>query len=201
MNEHRSISSENSAGSRPDRRVRRTKALLLQGLIRLMGEKDIKDISVRELSDLVDINRGTFYLHYSDIYDMLAQLEDELFEEFHAILDRTLNPESGVLSHNTLLEIFSFLERHLELARVMMGPHGDLTFVNRMKDLVKDRIYSILESQQATEDYPYIESFIVSGFVGVIEAWLNHPAPPSPREMDALCRRMVTGLAQPAGLS
>ena len=51
-----------------DRRVRRTRNLLLQGLIRLMNEKDIKDISVRELSDLADINRGTFYLHYTDIY-------------------------------------------------------------------------------------------------------------------------------------
>ena len=65
-----------------DRRVRRTKTLLLQGLIRLMGEKDIKDISVKELSDLADINRGTFYLHYNDVYDMLSKIEEELFQEF-----------------------------------------------------------------------------------------------------------------------
>ena len=108
----------NDTGTRPDRRVRKTKALLQQGLIRLMREKDVKDISVKELSDLADINRGTFYLHYSDIYDMLAQLEDQLFQEFHAILDRTLNPESGVLSHGTAIrEIFSFLERHKDLAQ------------------------------------------------------------------------------------
>ena len=65
-----------------DRRVRKTRALLTQGLIRLMKEKDIKDISVKELSDLVDINRGTFYLHYSDVYDMVAKIEDNLFEQF-----------------------------------------------------------------------------------------------------------------------
>ncbi len=39
------------AQEKMDRRVRRTKALLLQGLIQLMEEKDIKDISVKELSD------------------------------------------------------------------------------------------------------------------------------------------------------
>ena len=49
----------NDTGTRPDRRVRKTKALLQQGLIRLMREKDVKDISVKELSDLADINRGT----------------------------------------------------------------------------------------------------------------------------------------------
>ena len=159
----------NDTGTRPDRRVRKTKALLQQGLIRLMREKDVKDISVKELSDLADINRGTFYLHYSDIYDMLAQLEDQLFQEFHAILDRTLNPESGVLSHGTAIrEIFSFLERHKDLAQVMMSSHGDLAFVNRMKNLVKDRIYGILASTQAARSYPYIESFMVSGYTGVI---------------------------------
>ena len=171
----------NDTGTRPDRRVRKTKALLQQGLIRLMREKDVKDISVKELSDLADINRGTFYLHYSDIYDMLAQLEDQLFQEFHAILDRTLNPESGVLSHGTAIrEIFSFLERHKDLAQVMMSSHGDLAFVNRMKNLVKDRIYGILASTQAARSYPYIESFMVSGYTGVIEAWLNCPRPPHP---------------------
>ena len=55
------------AQEKMDRRVRRTKTLLLQGLIQLMEVKDIKDISVKELSDLADINRGTFYLHYSEV--------------------------------------------------------------------------------------------------------------------------------------
>lgn len=177
--------------NKTDRRVRRTQALLLQGLIELMEKKDVKDISVKELSDLADINRGTFYLHYSDIYDMLARVEDELFQEFHGILDRTLSPDSPALSSGAAIgEIFSFLERHRTLARVMMGPHGDLAFVNRMKDLVKDRIYSILFSKQACEEHPYIESFIVSGYIGVIEAWLNQPNPPSPEEMSEICSNM-----------
>lgn len=50
-----------------DRRVRKTRALLLQGLVKMMENHDIQDISVKELTELVDINRGTFYLHYDDI--------------------------------------------------------------------------------------------------------------------------------------
>ena len=101
------------ADAKTDRRVRRTKALLLQGLMQLMESKDVKDISVKELADLADINRGTFYLHYSDVYDMLSQIEDELFVEFHEIIDRTLTPDVAIYAPRaTLLEIFSFLERH-----------------------------------------------------------------------------------------
>ena len=65
-----------------DRRVRKTKRLLREGLAKLMLEKPVKNITVREISELVDINRGTFYLHYKDIYDMVEQIQNEIFEEF-----------------------------------------------------------------------------------------------------------------------
>ncbi len=179
--------------AKTDRRTRRTKALLLEGLMHLMETKDIKDISVKELSDLVDINRSTFYLHYNDIYDMLEQIENELFLEFNAILDRTIcrefQPDSA---QTTLFEIFSFLERHRDVTKTIIGPHGDLSFVNRMKNLVKERIHCLLNSNQPNGDYAYTEAFVVSGCVGVIETWLSHPAPKSPEDISAMCSTLLT---------
>lgn len=61
-----------------DRRVRKTKRQLRLALMKLMAEKSVKDISVRELAAIADINRGTFYIHYKDVYDLLSSLEDEL---------------------------------------------------------------------------------------------------------------------------
>ena len=56
-----------------DRRVRKTRESLITALITLLEKKNINEISVRELSELADINRGTFYLHYKDPYDMLKK--------------------------------------------------------------------------------------------------------------------------------
>ena len=175
-----------------DRRVRRTRTLLTRGLIQLMKEKDIKEISVKELSDLADINRGTFYLHYTDIYDLLKNIEDELFQEFNAILDRTLtgapdkhDPEA------TLREIFLLLHRNQDTARVMMSPHGDLAFVNRLKHLVQERICQFLMHPHSTNHHTYREAFAISGCIGVIETWLNQPAPQTPEEMAKLCSHML----------
>ncbi len=175
-----------------DRRIRRTQTLLQQSLVRLMSEKDIKNISVRELSDLADINRGTFYLHYNDIYDILEQMEDELFVEFNEILDRSFRQDAGCHSPEAvLLDIFSFLERHRELSRVMMGPHGDRSFVNRLKELVNTRLYHVLAQREWACVYDYAESFVTSGCIGVIETWLYHPAPRSPAEMAKMCSKML----------
>ena len=76
-----------------DRRVRKTKAQLRAGLARLMQKKSIKEITVKELVEEVDINRSTFYLHYTDIYQMLESIEAELMEEItHLVADYPLDP-------------------------------------------------------------------------------------------------------------
>lgn len=185
------------ASEKLDRRVRKTRALLLKGLIQLMKEKDIKDISVKELSDLIDINRGTFYLHYNDIYDMLAKIEDELFLEFNEFLDHNLAEEGTILSpYSTLLDLFTLLNKHRDLAQVMIGTHGDLAFVNRLKGLVEERLRHLFETAHSASNYEYYYPFIVSGCVSVIETWLNHPSPLTPEEMADLCSNLLNkGLA------
>ena len=59
-----------------DRRVRKTRALLLQGLVKMMETHDIQDISVKELTELVDINTicGLLFLPY---YYILLVLENQ----------------------------------------------------------------------------------------------------------------------------
>ena len=69
-------------GKKIDRRVRKTKQQLQDGFIYLRKQKDLKEITVKELCELTDLNRGTFYLHYKDIYDLSEQLEESLFVSF-----------------------------------------------------------------------------------------------------------------------
>ena len=76
-----------------DRRVRRTKKLLTQALTQLLQEKQISEITVRELTDLADMNRGTFYLYYRDIFDMLEKIEDSMFEALDDIVSLHQNDD------------------------------------------------------------------------------------------------------------
>ena len=61
-----------------DRRVRKTKTQLRNGLAMLMKEKSVGEITVKELVDQVDINRSTFYLHYPDISGLLYEIVSAL---------------------------------------------------------------------------------------------------------------------------
>lgn len=59
-------------GGDQNRSVRNTKKKLRDELLRLMQTKSVNEITAKELAELADVNRGTFYFHYSDIYDLLT---------------------------------------------------------------------------------------------------------------------------------
>ena len=54
-----------------DRKTRYTRMVLQDSLIELMKEKPISKITIKELCEKADINRTTFYAHYTDQYDLL----------------------------------------------------------------------------------------------------------------------------------
>lgn len=167
-----------------DRRIRRTKALLLEGFTKLMMEKDINQISVKELADYADINRGTFYLHYKDVYDMLSKVEGELFVEFKEILDEKMSCGADAEPIDVLAGIFTLLYHNKEIVTAMTGPHGDLSFVSQLKELVKERLQYYWGQKKFKEDnFEYYYSFVVSGFIGLLDVWIAKGFNKTPLEM------------------
>lgn len=177
-----------------DRRIRKTKAMLREALTSLMQKKSIREISVKELTDLVDINRGTFYLHYRDIFDMVDQMEDELMTEFIVMLTSCLPIDSDEPPYSLLESIFQFLKDNAGLCTVLLGNNGDIVFVNKLKNFVKENCFlSWFKSKQLDDPlrFQYIYNFISSGCIGVFEAWLYGGTKESPQEMAAIITNQI----------
>lgn len=66
-----------------DRRVKKTKKAIQDALMTLMDKKNISDITIIELTKEADVNRKTFYNHYSDIYQVMDEIENNLVEDLN----------------------------------------------------------------------------------------------------------------------
>ncbi len=177
-----------------DRRVRRTKKLLTQALTQLLQEKQINEITVKELTDLADMNRGTFYLYYKDIFDMLEKIEDGLFEALDEIV--SLHEHDDV-SHQTtpiLLDLFRFIEENQEMCRVLLSPHGDMNFLHRLNEVVREKCLKAwpdIRKEKGEADFDYHYSFVVFGCAGIIRAWVNRNCPESAEKMAEMAYGMI----------
>ena len=153
-----------------DRRVRKTKNQLRTGLARLMKKKNIGQITVKELVDDVDINRSTFYLHYSDIPSLLKEIEDDMIEEIErAILEHPIKIEKDT-TYLFIEDLFRVLSDNREIGCALLGPYGDITFIRRMK---------------------YFYSFCFNGCLGFIRTWLENGENMPPEYAARLTFQMV----------
>lgn len=158
-----------------DRRVKYTKMALKDSLVQLLCEKPISRITIKEICEKADINRGTFYAHYTDQIDLLKKVEQELIADINEYLDSCFinDKESEVLQ--TLKNLLDYIAANAELVRVLLGENGDMDFQREIKMIVHQRCTAYWRTNksinQNTADY--IHAFIVTGSIGIIQRWLN----------------------------
>ncbi len=175
-----------------DRRVRKTRQLLRSGLTKLMREKPVNEISVRELAELCDINRGTFYLHYKDVYDMVDTLQQELYGDFHALLARH-TPTDEASTALMLVDIFRFIEENKDLASAILGKYGSSAFIGKFSSEVRDKC-AALWTRIEKKDQPRYErcyTFMVAGAVGVVREWVQSDCPERPEDIGLLIKSLI----------
>ena len=178
-----------------DRRVRKTRRQLRECLITLLKEKKVQDITVRELTDMADLNRGTFYLHYKDVFDLLEKTEAELQEDFNQLVCKhdavDLKQRPSVIFN----EIYSLVYDNADLIEILLGENGDLNFVNRLKQLIREKCLKdwmeVFRSGNAAA-FDAFFSFIVSGCIGLLQYWLQTGLKETPEQMAKLTEHIIT---------
>ncbi|HHT54882.1 MAG TPA: TetR/AcrR family transcriptional regulator [Clostridiales bacterium] len=152
-----------------DRRIRYTKMVLRDSLIKLMNEKPISRISVKAICEEADINRATYYYHYRDPHDQLNQIEAEFIEGIEAFL-RDI-PETVPV--DIVTKIFEYIRENRDLCCTLLK--GDIAFEDKVLQLIRGAVF---RSWNATDHkagslYDYIYTYTLSGSVGVVKKWLG----------------------------
>lgn len=183
-----------------NRSVRNTKRRLTESLMTLLKEKPASSITVIELCELADINRGTFYYHYTDIFDMIKKVEEDFFNKFNELIQpikASASPEGD--PYLVLTKVFSFFDKHHEWSKIMLGPNGDMSFIQRLKNLVDEKCSSLWKEAGLAlnpDEYELFNSFIINGYIGLLETWLKTGRQQKPEEMAGF----VTKIISPTGL-
>lgn len=166
-----------------DARVRYTKKVIKDALLNLLKEKPIHKITVKEICELAEINRATFYTHYQNSNHLLDQIEDELFEEVTSTVGTT----------NQIKDLFPLIERNIELCRVLFSENGNKMFLLRLIDNSREKTIMDLKQQypQATRvQLDYLYEFSVSGSVAVIAQWVRTGIKEAPLELGDVLEKL-----------
>lgn len=183
------------AANSNDIRVKRTKKLIRQGLVELAETKRINKITVKELTDHIEINRGTFYLHYKDVFDLVESLENELYEDFDTKLS-SYTGEALLKTPEDVCEDFCthFFE-HKDLYSALLGINGDAHFAYKLGERLSERVHEIFKSifpgmDETTYELTY--NYCKFGLIGLIQSWYTKHTDWTPRQIAEMWLRVTT---------
>ncbi|MDO5141434.1 MAG: TetR/AcrR family transcriptional regulator [Eubacteriales bacterium] len=173
-----------------DKRIRRTKKLLRQALTHLMQQKDFQNITVTDVVREADINRGTFYAHYRDVYDLREQIEAEMIDDFREMI-ADLRPSEAATLQPVLRRAMDYLEENREIVTELIRAGGGNGFGEKMLGVLEACRLQI-DPCRSVEDV-YVARFIACGVVGMLRKWIIEPQPIPKTEMTALMTKVLAG--------
>ncbi|HWK22525.1 MAG TPA: TetR/AcrR family transcriptional regulator C-terminal domain-containing protein [Ureibacillus sp.] len=159
-----------------------TKRILADSLKKLMKNKSLEKISIRELADTAKVNRQTFYYHFEDIYDLLKWT---LQQETLHLLDVH---ESSLIWKEGLLRLFKYLDENKEfcLCALQSLGRGHLKrfFYSDISTIFGRVIKSHGEELNAPEEFiAFLTHFYTLSLAGLVESWLTGEMDQTPEEI------------------
>ena len=160
-----------------DRRARRSRRMLKESLLELMKRKRFSEISVRDVTDGADMNRGTFYLHYTDTADLLLSLEADLFQELQALIDDHIQESMDDRTLRPVLEpILDCAADRREVWEVLLSDSASTGFLQGLQALIRRNGAPLVEAWFHPQDSSltdYLLTFLAWGFAGLLREWFQ----------------------------
>lgn len=180
----------------PDHRTRVTRMLIRSAFTDLLRQKPIQNITIKELCERAGINRGTFYSHYTDIYDLRSSIESEMTREFQKALEPLLRADQGHLTPVAITAgIFECLKNNSDLCAVTLGEYGDKEFLYKIVNMGRRlcmETYSRYYENASPAKIEYFYAFISAGCIGLLQKWLENGMASTPEELATMVESIIT---------
>ena len=180
-----------------DLRIVKTRLAIKKAFFELMAEKSFDKITVSDITDKALINRGTFYAHYKDKFDLLEQIEDETIEDmgdFIALLtEDSLN--KALYHHRPLphiIPILSYIEEHAGFFTLFANNDLSSLFYTKIVDRYFDQIMKSIHLSDDDKWFPYRKTLLISMVTGILNRWISTGMAETKEELAAWITEIVS---------
>ena len=152
----------------------RSRKMIRHAFVELVLEKDLEKITVKNIVERAEISRGTFYAHYSDIYAVIEEIENETMGKMVEFLNDFKDTDLIQNPMPFLFKMATFFSQDIEFYRMLIYTKGAPTFITKLKDVLMEKILSYKESIPSTqqrEEFTIRVHFLVGGLASLYQDW------------------------------
>jgi Transcriptional regulator len=163
-----------------DRRILRTKQSIKKAFLELFSEKDFEQMTINEIAERANVNRGTVYLHFTDKYDLLDKCIEDHVNELISLCKKR---EDNTISSDGSKPVFDYLSAHFPFFSAMFSNQRVFLFRERLLNFFAVHLMVKMDSPDHKIDKELKAQFMASAFIGIVEWWIRHRMPHSTQFM------------------
>ena len=168
--------------TKKDRRVQYTIMVLKEALVQSMKTEHISKISVKSLCEIADINRSTFYAHFTDQYDLLRFIVQEVLDNIRQSLEKQAFDDRRPISFQVLHHILEYVRENADLFKALLSDNAIPGIQNEIMN------FSQVISFQLNKKYDervqdYLAVYGTTGCISLLHKWLQDDMPESTTQM------------------
>ena len=160
-----------------DLRVIKTKKNLYDSILKLMGTKSFEEIKVSDICECALVNRSTFYSHFSDKYELLHSLINDLKAELTKVLEQNESIENPKEYYMKMIELFlNHIDENINVYSAIINNNKDSIVMDMITDTltndIRNRLKKISNSKIPVE---FISKFYIGAVINVGIDYLRNP--------------------------
>jgi len=178
-----------------NQRSRNTDERIVRATFELSAKENrpLNRITVREICEVAQINRSTFYAHYMDVYDVVEKAERTMAEELTKSFTKELS--KGKKLDTCFVSLFSFVKENKEFYKLYLSSSSRSGTIGIAWDMLHEWTESISYHQfgyKNEEEMKYHGEFFINGLSAMLRRWVELDCPESPQQMYEYLKRQHT---------
>jgi AcrR family transcriptional regulator len=164
-----------------NQRIRLTKKMLKEALVRLLEHEPIEKITVYQLCSEAEINRTTFYKYYGSPSDLMNDIQSDFINE----LEKSLLEKDRPVS---LQMILTYIDTHRESCKALLRSAFDNGFFEKIisLSLITQKLDEQTSPKYSGYKKEYVKEFVIYGTYSIISKWLRSEKAESPEKIAKL---------------
>ncbi|WP_265457260.1 TetR/AcrR family transcriptional regulator [Enterococcus sp. HY326] len=160
------------AGTKNNRRTLYTKKVIREAFLELLSQQELSKITVTEITEKAEINRGTFYKYFQDPLDLFQTIEEELTAEILPLMQLRSSDDLAIW----LQRFIAVLNQNKVVSLTLLKSSSTTLFVTTIFSEVHDLAISQF-SQMFDETNPIVLelffTYFAKGTIGMIVEWMQ----------------------------
>ncbi len=177
-----------------DLRITKTDKMIRDAFLELIDTIGFEKITITNLTNKAMINRTTFYLHYTDKYDLLEQIENNILDELEKITSKISLDSEEIFS--LLLKMYKYIEKNQKIFKLLICNNIDPSFYFKLNKIMKHIYYKNIDKDVIKIPEHYLLSLITGIHMSTINEWIKSGMKETPEEIVSILIYVIHNLPQ-----